>query len=212
MDSVQGTESRSGKPGEKRIRDTKKLFYRHRPAAVLAVENQENPDCRMPVRCMRYDADEYERQIKAIAAVHKEKTGLSRFGEEDRLIPVFTLVLYYGTAEWDYPDRLHDLLEFGGAAQWLLDMVPDYPLTRLSVRKDLDIELFRTELREVMGILQRVDDKAAMCAFVNANRDAFTRMTERGFAVIVNCTNSRRLEKYIRENQGRRTHRYVQSF
>ena len=50
MDSVQGTESRSGKPG-KRIRDTKKLFYRHRPAAVLAVENQENPDCRMPVRC-----------------------------------------------------------------------------------------------------------------------------------------------------------------
>lgn len=87
MDSVQGTESRSGKPG-KRIRDTKKLFYRHRPAAVLAVENQENPDCRMPVRCMRYDADEYERQIKAIAAVHKEKAGLSRFGKEDRLIPV----------------------------------------------------------------------------------------------------------------------------
>ena len=38
--------------------------------------------------------DVYKRQ----AAVHKEKTGLSRFGEEDRLIPVFTLVLYYGTA------------------------------------------------------------------------------------------------------------------
>ena len=49
MDSVQGTENRSGKPG-KRIRDTKKLFYRHRPAAVLAVENQENPDCRI-TRC-----------------------------------------------------------------------------------------------------------------------------------------------------------------
>ena len=200
MDSVQGTENRSGKPG-KRIRDTKKLFYRHRPAAVLAIENQENPDCRMPVRCMRYDADEYERQIKAIAAVHKEKTGLAHFGEEDRLIPVFTIVLYYGAGGWKYPDRLHDLLEFGGAAQWLQKLAPDYPLRMLSVRKDLDIELFHTELREVMGILQRMDDKAAMRSFVNSNRDAFARMTERGFAVIVNCTNSRRLQKYIRENR-----------
>ena len=65
----------------------------------------------------------------------------------------------------------------------------------------MDIELFRTELREVMGILQRVDDKDAMHAFVNSNKDAFTHMTERGFAVIVNCTNSRKLQKYIRENR-----------
>lgn len=200
MDSVQSTENRKGIPG-KRIRDTKKLFYRYRPAAVLAVENQENPDCRMPVRCMRYDADEYERQIKAIASVHKEKTGFARFGKEDHLIPVFTLVLYYGAGRWDFPGRLHDLLEFGDAGEWLRRMVPDYPMQLISVREDLNIDLFRTELREVMGILQRVDDKAAMRAFVNSNKDAFARMTERGFAVIVNCTNSRRLQKYMRDNR-----------
>ena len=103
---------KAGAESRKRIRDTKKLFYRHRPAAVLAVENQENPDCRMPVRCMRYDADEYERQIKAIAAVHKRKTGLSRFGEEDHLIPVLRSSCIMALTDGIIRTGCIDLLEF----------------------------------------------------------------------------------------------------
>ena len=53
------------------------------------------------------------------------------------------------------------------------------------MRTDIDIELFRTELREVMGILQRADDKEAMRRFFDENRQAFSRMTERGFEVII---------------------------
>lgn len=64
----------------------------------------------------------------------------------------------------------------------------------------MDIDLFRTELREVMGILQRVDDKRAMKQFFQENRDAFSRMTESGFEVIITCTNSRKLRKYMSDN------------
>lgn len=51
-----------------------------------------------------------------------------------------------------------------------------------------------------MGILQRVDDKAAMRRFFAENREAFSKMTERGFEVIVCSTNSRKLRRYIMKN------------
>ena len=86
LDCAQATKS-------KQFRDIKKLLYRNAPAAVLAVENQEHRDFRMPVRCMRYDADEYGRQIKAIIADHKERKGVAYFDEADLLLPVVTLVV-----------------------------------------------------------------------------------------------------------------------
>ena len=70
LDSVQPTKSNQG-VYSKQLRDIKKLLFCRAPAAILAVENQEHRDFRMPVRCMRYDADEYGRQIKAIMAEHK---------------------------------------------------------------------------------------------------------------------------------------------
>ena len=63
------------------------------------------------------------------------------------------------------------------------------------------IDLFHTELREVMGILQRVDDKKSMQIFFENNRTAFSRLTEQAFEVIVNCTNSQKLRKYMLENK-----------
>lgn len=198
LDSVQCTKDNRGTPG-KRARDIKKLLYCQSPAAVLAVENQEYTDYRMAVRCMRYDADEYERQIKEIMSRHKEQDGISYFDEEDRILPVLTLVLYYGRDEWKRPRTLFDVLDFRNA-QAFRGRIPDYPVQILSVRTDIDIELFRTELREVMGILQRADDKEAMRRFFDENRQAFSRMTERGFEVIICSTNSRKLRKYILKN------------
>lgn len=92
-----------------------------------------------------------------------------------------------------------DVLDFRNA-QAFRGRIPDYPVQILSVRTDIDIELFRTELREVMGILQRADDKEAMRRFFDENRQAFSRMTERGFEVIICSTNSRKLRRYILKN------------
>ena len=63
----------------------------------------------------------------------------------------------------------------------------------------MDIELFHTELRGVMGILQRVDDKRAMQIFLKITEPLFSRLTEQAFEVIVNCTNSPKLRKYMLE-------------
>ena len=92
------------------------------------------------------------------------------------------------------------MLDFSRIPESLRHEIPDYPIRIYSVRKDIDIDLFCTELREVMGILQRVDDKNAMKQFFYENRDAFSKMTEAGFEVIITCTNSRKLRKYMSDN------------
>lgn len=199
LDSVQPTKSNQG-VYSKQFRDIKKLLFCRAPAAILAVENQEHRDFRMPVRCMRYDADEYGRQIKAIMAEHKAEKGMSCFAETDFLLPVLSLVIYYGKEEWTHPENIHDMLDFSRIPESLRHEIPNYPIRIYSVRKDIDIDLFCTELREVMGILQRVDDKNAMKQFFYENRDAFSKMTEAGFEVIITCTNSRKLRKYMSDN------------
>ena len=77
------------------------MVIREEPVAIFAVENQECRDYRMPVRCMRYDADEYERQIKAFEAEQKSVSIIFRPGKAISLLPVLTIVLYYGQGGMD---------------------------------------------------------------------------------------------------------------
>ena len=73
----------------------------------------------MPVRTMLYDALEYTGQIQRIAAKHKQYREfgttngeyLSGFYKNDRLLPVITLVIYFGPDEWDAPVSLHEMMQ-----------------------------------------------------------------------------------------------------
>lgn len=69
---------------------------------IFAIENQQKIHYAMPVRKMLYDALGYVKQCKEIASGHVVKEYenddefLSRFKKTDKLIPIFTIVLYYG--------------------------------------------------------------------------------------------------------------------
>lgn len=72
---------------------------------VLGIENQANIHYAMPPRNLLYDALEYTRQVEQTAARRRKvkdtkySTGeyLSGFGKSDKLIPVITLVIYFGS-------------------------------------------------------------------------------------------------------------------
>lgn len=80
---------------------------------MLACENQEEVHYAMPVRNMVYDGLAYTDQIQRLwkKRVEEKKTKsnkkmtsaefLSKFTKKDRLIPVITLVFYYGIEPWD---------------------------------------------------------------------------------------------------------------
>ncbi len=87
--------------------------------ALIGIENQQKIDLSMPIRVMRADVMRYDNQLRQLEQIHREKGDLevgsdehfSGIGREDRLRPVFTIVVYWGSRPWDGPRCLRDMLE-----------------------------------------------------------------------------------------------------
>ena len=88
---------------------------------------------------------------------------LSGFTKEDHLIPVITLVVYFGSEKWDAPRSVHQM--FGQTDQTydeqLLSFVPDYKINLLepAALREEDLAKFTSDFGRVMEFLQRTNDK-----------------------------------------------------
>lgn len=201
LDSAQYIQHQSGKTREKIQRFEKAVVSGRTSCHICGRESgiQRLSDaCPLYALLTRMNTNV---RLRLLRLEQKSVSIIFRPGKVISLLPVLTIVLYYGQEEWTVPRRLSEMIAFRSKTARFREQIPDYPLRLISVRKDMDIELFHTELREVMGILQRVDDKRAMQIFFENNRAAFSRLTEQAFEVIVNCTNSPKLRKYMLENK-----------
>ena len=94
------------------IKEDNKAIY-----AVLGIENQSEIHYAMPVKNMLYDALEYANQVKKTSQAHKkikDKNSsnakyLSGFYKTDSLVPVVTLVIYFGADNRDAPKCIFDM-------------------------------------------------------------------------------------------------------
>lgn len=80
--------------------------------AIFCMENQSEVSQVMPVRDMGYQYSNYNEQIRQIQKKN-ENEGIyytvSGIGKSQKLIPVISIILYYGTEEWDGPEKLSDM-------------------------------------------------------------------------------------------------------
>ena len=99
---------------------------------LLGIGNQSEQNFAMPVKNMVYDSLEYAGQVEKSAKSHrraKERAPtsgeyLSGFYRNDRLIPVITVVVYFGADTWIAPRSLHEM--FDVKKPEILSLVPDY--------------------------------------------------------------------------------------
>lgn len=144
---------------------------------LLGVEDQSEIHYAMPVKNMLYDSMEYTSQVDKIARAHRRHMNagknygknflqkissgefLSGFYKEDRLIPVITLVLYFGPEKWDGPLGIHDMMDIRDPA--LLPYIPDYRINLISPYSITDTEMdqFHSSLREVLLFIKYSKDK-----------------------------------------------------
>ena len=119
--NITGTVQGQKKVILKRLRDVQKSAELREGclAVILAAEGQREIHFAMPVRSMLYDAVDYTSQVEQITKAHMKQKDLKKRPEylsglkkEDRLLPVITIVFYYGEdQERDGPLSLHDMLE-----------------------------------------------------------------------------------------------------
>ena len=126
---------------------------------LMAIENQSNIHYAMPVKNMVYDALQYAKQVEIATASHKMSGDyrhtdsdeyLSGFMKDDRLLPVVTLVVYFGSKEWTGPLSVHGM--FDKQDERVLAIVPDYKINLLApaLINDKDFKKFHSSLKDVL--------------------------------------------------------------
>ena len=173
-----------------RIRDSSRScgFSEGLLQVMLGVEGQRMADYGMPVRMLMYDAIAYARQVKALSKRNRREKRLRRGAEflsgikkEDRLIPVLSLVFYYGEdQDWDGALSLHDMLEFPEELKAYQKYFSDYRINLVSSRT-VNSGSFHTGLREVFELLKVMGDKEGLQRLLEEQREHYSRLDlERG--------------------------------
>ncbi len=165
---------------------------------ILAVENQSNIHYAMPVRNMLYDALGYSNQVEQAVASNRRKKNfkglsgdeyLSGFKKNDRLMPIITLVVYFGAKEWDGPVTLHEML--AEQDEQVLSLVPDYKLNLIAPAAigEKDLSKFNSSLKEVLGFIKYSEDIDKLEHLIN-NDSNFGDLGRREVDVLNACVNA----------------------
>ena len=195
---------------------------------VLALENQEKTDYAMPVRVMIQEALEYDRQLREIRRENERRykayqegndsTACREFYQDegeflykvrsaDWLLPVVTLVVYWGEQPWKGPKSLHEMICFDDIntemEQALKKLLPEYPLHFLDVSSFCHFEYFRTELGPLLEIFQKRNSRESVRRYFEAG-DRHRQMDDESWSLLEQLTGSKSLEKQFRQRSERK--------
>ena len=180
---------------------------------LLACENQAKVHYAMSVRNMLYDSLSYVGQIQRMWTKNVEKMSaaefLSKFRKGDRLIPVLTLVFYYDVDQWDGSKDLYGMLQWSEDEKKntvLKEYVPNYRINLIDAGNLEHLERFKSDLQEVLGMIQCRGDKESLLKYINDRKEYFQNVDEETYYVIREFLHSERmLKENIEKSQGKET-------
>ena len=108
------------------------------------------------------------------------------------MYPAATFILYSGSKPWDGPKSLHEILDFTDIPETLREMVADYKINLVEIRKLEDTSVFKTDVRQVFDFIRCSNDKNALKNLVETD-DYYKNMEEDAFDVAVQYTNATEL-------------------
>ena len=186
--------NRTGKTKNmKKYRDIIMKWRNQATLVLLANESQDKVHYAMPHKVMLYDGMDYETQIrnnwknfndrrkqnkKARLPLEHLTAGeyLSRFRKNDRLIPIISLVFYYGSEPWDGPVDLYDMFQLEGTKEEneiLEKYLPNYKINLVDAERLKDVEKFSDDLQVILTMLRYRDSKEELTDYINENKKFF---------------------------------------
>nr|WP_296480441.1 Rpn family recombination-promoting nuclease/putative transposase [uncultured Acetatifactor sp.] len=202
---------------EQKYRDVLKLLYAMTDGStaycVVGIENQAEIHYALPVKNGVYDFLQLSHQVSEAASAHRQamkelkpESGeapqekeeptdgefLSGFWKMDRLIPVVTLVIYFGSDSWDAPLSLKEM--YSNTDSVILAHAPDYHVNLIAPKEmsDNEINEFHSNLREVMLYIKYSKDKKTLNKVVK--EDIKFQSMERQAAEVINVVTGSKLK------------------
>jgi hypothetical protein len=165
---------------------------------IYGIEVQSKKHFAMPVRNMLYDAVQYSGQVEETARNHRKNKDrpdssdefLSGFYKNDRLIPVITLVIYFGSDEWDAPRSIYEM--FSVKDTRALKYAQNYSINLIEPAsiQDEDFSKLHTELSQVLRYIKYSSDKKKLKEIVNKD-DVYKNISRRTANMINIVTGSK---------------------
>ena len=213
-----GSEELILKGGDKqqRYRDVmKKVVIRQDKDAIymlVSLENQSEVHYAMPVRNMLNDSMRYMRQVEQIRRERfqqgRKKAGpqehiamdgqthaefLSGMTEQDKLLPIITIVILFQDQTWNGPKSIHEMLNTTDPA--VLKYVQDYKIHVIAPADMTEDELrkFQSSMREVMNFIKYSKDKRKLAQIMQADEERFKHM-EREAVQLLNLVTGAEME------------------
>ena len=168
---------------------------------LFAIEEQSDIHYAMPLKVLNGDAALYDKQWNGIRRDHQRKKDLSGaeyisgFGREDHLVPVLSVVLYFGEQEWDGPLCLKEMMDLSTLPEEVREKIADYPVHLIDVRRYPYAERFRTDLKLVFGFLQRASEPEELAEFIEENTKEFSSLTEDAYDMIASMSKTGELKE-----------------
>ena len=198
----QDTELRSisGNHVKKTIRDKVRL-WKGTIFAVFAVENQTKVDYHMVLRTMLSESMAYDRQWKKLRnqrISEKEKLApdefISGMRKRDKLIPVITIVIYYGTDKpWDGARTLYELLDTEGMEDHIIPYISNHQLNIFDFHDYDDFGQFHSELRFVFEFLRYSEDRKKLAERMTKNREWYEKLSNQAKLLLAHLTNIKKI-------------------
>lgn len=130
---------------------------------MLGQEGQQHIHYAIPMRIMGYDYGTYKKQYDNNAKNYKTAKGitedeyLSKIRKTDRLIPVITVVVYYGEIPWDGATSLHEMLSI---PEEMKPFVNDYKMLLVEARENC-LKLHNMNNIDLFNLLEIILSKEA---------------------------------------------------
>ena len=155
---------------------------------LIGAEAQTDIHYAMPVKTMIYDALNYGEQVNEAKKRHLKNKDyrssdefLSGFTLDDKLTPVVTITLYLGTAQWDGPRSLVEMMP--QMDERILTFINDYRINLLNPLEITDFSKFETGLRQLFELLKNASDEEKLNDLIT-NDETFTRVDVETVAAI----------------------------
>ena len=165
--------------------------------AIVGIENQDEIDYALPARIMNYDALHYKKQITSISKkVRSNPQGLEPgeylygFRKDSGLYPVVTFILYAGEKPWSAATSLHEIIDFKDIPDTLRNLVSNYQIQVIDIRRLQDTSIFKTDVRHVFDFLRYCEDKDALLNLVSSEK-YYQNVDNDAYEVIVKYANTK---------------------
>ena len=177
------------------IKESPNVIY-----ALLGIENQSEIHYAMPVKNLLYDAINYASQVTQKSAEYrktrkeqrdkkssqslKETTAefLSGFHKGDKLKPVITVTIYFGTDKWDAPRNLQEMFDVQDS--YIQRFLPKYPIPLILPKEIQDYTHFQSEFGYLMHIIGVSENKVDMSNLIYELRNDSITMSRSAIEIL----------------------------